>query len=132
MSPWVTLATVASLLFYIWTGLRVGRGRATHGVEAPAMTGHPVFERLVRVQANTLEWLVIYLPCLWLFGLYVDGRIAAGIAVVWIVGRAIYAQAYAREPGTRTVGFLTQAIATLVLMIGAAYGAVSALIAHGG
>ena len=128
MSTWVVLVTLASLLFYFFTSLQVGRGRSVHGVDAPAMTGHPVFERLVRVQANTLEWLVIYLPCLWLFALYWDARIAAGLGVVWIAGRVIYAQAYAREPGTRTLGFLVQGLATLVLMIGALVGAVRALV----
>ena len=82
MDAWVAIVTIASLIFYVATLLQVGRGRALHGVAAPAMTGHPEFERLVRVQANTLEGLVIYLPSLWLFGVYVDSRIAAALGVV--------------------------------------------------
>ena len=130
MDAWVAIVTIASLIFYFTTGLQVGRGRARHGVQAPAMTGHPEFERLVRVQANTLEWLVIYLPSLWLGAIYAGSGFAAIIGVVWIVGRVIYARAYVRDPATRTVGFAIQALATLVLMLGALGGAVWSLVAH--
>ena len=129
MNAWVALTTIASLLFYFVTGFQVGRARSSFGVPAPAMTGHEGFERLVRVQANTLEWLVIYLPCLWLFALYLEPRIAAGLGVVWIVGRVIYAQAYARDPATRSTGFTIQALATLALMLGALYGVIRTLVA---
>ena len=99
MQAWTAIVTVASLVFYVSTILQVGAARGRHGVAAPAMTGHPEFERLVRVQANTIEGLVVYLPCLWLFSAYVDARLGAGLGVVWIVGRLIYARAYARDPG---------------------------------
>lgn len=132
MTTWVALVTLLSLVFYLVTGVQVGRGRGRFGVDAPAMTGHPEFERLVRVQANTLEWLVVHLPSLWLFAAYVEPRVAAGLGVVWIVGRVIYARAYARDPRTRTTGFLVQALATSVLLVGALIGVTRALIAHGG
>ena len=54
---YVALVTVAALLVYVWMGVRVGRARAQSGVAAPAMTGDPILERHIRVQANTLEWL---------------------------------------------------------------------------
>lgn len=127
MLAWTAIVTIASLAFYVWTLVGVGRGRAAHGVLAPAMTGHPEFERLVRVQANTLESLVVHLPCLWLFAVYVEPRLAALVGVVWIVGRVMYARAYTRDPATRTAGFMTQAVATVVLMMGALGGAIWAL-----
>ncbi len=130
MDAWVAIVTIASLIFYFATGLQVGRGRARHGVQAPAMTGHPEFERLVRVQANTLEWLVIYLPSLWLCAVYVGSGFAAIMGLVWIIGRVIYARAYVRDPASRTMGFAIQAVATLVLMLGALGGAVWSLVAH--
>ena len=130
MYAWVAIVTIASLIFYVVTGFQVGRGRSKHGVAAPAMTGHPDFERLVRVQANTLEWMVIYLPALWLFGVYVDARLAALLGVVWIVGRVIYARAYARDPASRTTGFAIQGLATLALMLGGLGGATWALLRH--
>lgn len=131
MNAWLGLTTLLSLVLYIWTGLQAGQGRTRFNVPAPAMTGHPEFERLVRVQANMLEWLVIYLPCLWLFGLYLDARIASGIGAVWIVGRVIYAVSYARDPATRSTGFMIQALATLALLLGAFYGVARALMAGG-
>ncbi len=130
MDAWVAIVTIASLIFYVVTLAQVGRGRGKHGVLAPAMTGHPEFERLVRIQANTLEGLVVYLPSLWLFAVYVDARLAALLGVVWIVGRVIYARAYARDPATRSTGFGVQALATVVLMLGALGGASWALLHH--
>ena len=132
MTTWVALVTLLSLIFYLVTGVQVGRARGRLGVAAPAMTGHPEFERLVRVQANTLEWLVVYLPSLWLFAAYVEPRVAAGLGAVWIVGRLIYARAYAKDPGTRTTGFLVQALSTSVLLVGALVGVTLALIHRGG
>ena len=131
MNAWVAIVTVASLIFYVATLVQVGRGRARHGVAAPAMTGHPEFDRLVRVQANTLEGLVIYLPCLWLFAIYVEPRLASAVGLVWIAGRIVYARGYARAAAARSTGFLIQAAATLVLLFGALGGAIWSL-ARGG
>src|SRR3954465_15530933 len=39
----------------------------------------PRFERVFRVQMNTLEWMPIFLPSLWLFAIYVSDPIAAAI-----------------------------------------------------
>jgi uncharacterized membrane protein YecN with MAPEG domain len=86
----------------------------------------------VRVQANTLEGLIVYLPCLWLFAVYVEPRLAAVIGLAWIAGRVVYARAYARDPSSRSTGFLIQAVATLVLMFGALGGALWTLLRHGG
>jgi glutathione S-transferase len=115
----VAIVTALSLLVYIWIGFRVGQARAKHGIDAPAITGHPDFERVVRVQANTLEWLPIFLPSLWLFAIYWQAdQIAAAIGLVWIVGRVLYALGYSRAAGSRSTGFLIQGLATLVLLIG--------------
>ena len=130
MNAWVALVTLLSLIFYLVTGVQAGRARGRFGVAAPAMTGHPEFERLMRVHGNTLEWLVVHLPSLWLFALFVEPRVAAGIGVVWIVGRVIYARAYARDPGTRTTGFAIQGLATSVLLVGALIGVGLSLVAH--
>ena len=127
MNAWVAIVTIGSLIFYFVTGFQVGRGRGRHGVAAPAMTGHPEFERLVRVQANTLEWLAIYLPSLWLFAVYVDPRVGAAVGLVWIAGRILYARAYARDPRTRGIGFAIQGLATAVLALGALGGAIISL-----
>ena len=128
---WVAIVTLVALLFYAWTGVFVGRARGRHGVAAPAMTGHPAFERAVRVQANTLEWLAIFVPALWLFAIYANADVGAALGLIWIVGRYLYMQGYIQEAGKRSLGFMVQGAATLVLVFGGLVGAVWSL-AHTG
>ncbi|MDE1172125.1 MAG: MAPEG family protein [Parvibaculaceae bacterium] len=123
----VSLVTVVSLLVFVWMFLRVGRAREAFGVAAPATTGHAVFERHFRVQMNTLEGLIIYLPSLWLFGFYVDNRLAAALGVLWVIGRVIYAVSYVKEPSSRSLGFGIQGLATAVLLLGALVGIIRAI-----
>jgi glutathione S-transferase len=115
----VALVTLAALLVYFWFGVGVGRARHASGVQAPAMTGDPRLERAVRVHYNTLEWLPLFLGGLWLFAIYWNDRVAAALGVVWILGRLLYGAAYMRDPAKRGPGFGIQALATLVLVLGA-------------
>jgi uncharacterized membrane protein YecN with MAPEG domain len=117
---YVALVTIAALLTYFWMGLRVGQARAKSGVAAPAMTGDPILERHIRVHYNTLEWLPIFLAAMWLFAVYWNDLIAAGLGVVWIVGRVLYAVGYVADPKKREAGFLIQLAATAILLFGAA------------
>ncbi|WP_421736171.1 MAPEG family protein [Caulobacter sp.] len=116
---WVTIVTLLALLAYVWMGMRVGGARKKSGIHAPAMTGDPELERHIRVQANTLEWLPIFLPSIWLFAIYWNDMVAAILGVIWIVGRVIYALGYAQAPEKRELGFMIQALATAVLLFGA-------------
>ncbi len=115
----VAIVTLLSLLVYLWTSLRVGAARAKTGINAPTMVGDPILERAVRIQANTLEWLPMYLASLWLFALYWNDRVAAICGLVWIVGRVVYALSYAADPAKRSLGFGIQGLATGVLLFGA-------------
>jgi glutathione S-transferase len=128
---WVTLVTVAALLLYFAFSIRCVVERVKHKIPAPAMTGHPALERALRVQGNTLEWLPIFLPSLWLFALYGNDRTAALLGLLWIVGRLVYALAYWADK-KRGPGFAIQALATFILMFGAVAGAVRTLAATGG
>jgi len=116
---WVAIVTLLSLLVYIWMLVRVGGARGKSGIEAPAMTGDPELERHIRVQANTLEGMVIFLPSLWLFAIYWNDMVAAILGVIWIVGRIIYALGYAAAANKRSMGFMIQGVATLILLLGA-------------
>ena len=127
----IALVTLAALIQYFLMGLNVGRARGRLNVPAPATQGHPEFERLYRVQLNTLEWLVIYLPSLWMFAHFYDVRIAAALGVVWILGRILYMTGYTKEASKRGPGFGIQFLATAILLIGALIGGVMQL-AHGG
>lgn len=116
---YVAIVTLLALLVYFWMSLRVGQARNKCGIHAPTMVGDPVLERHIRVQANTLEWLPIFLPSLWLFALYWNDLWAAIAGLVWIVGRILYALGYVSDPKKRELGFLIQALATAVLLFGA-------------
>ncbi len=125
---WTALATLLALIVYFMTSVGVARARVKYNVPAPATTGDPQFERRFRVQMNTLEWLPIFLPALWIAAGYWDSRIIAAIGVVWIIGRFMYMEGYIAEAGKRSMGFMVQGIATLILLIASIAGAVMALI----
>jgi glutathione S-transferase len=131
---YVAIVTLASLLVYFWMVMGVGVARRKSGIDAPAMTGDPGLERAVRIQANTVEWLPVFLPSLWLCHIFwqpqdQSGIIVAAIGVVWIIGRIIYALAYAADPAKRSLGFGIQLLATAVLLFGALGKAIAVLVA---
>src|ERR1700760_4739066 len=102
MSPWIVIVTLLSLLFYFFTSFNAARTRGKTKIHAPAMSGDPLLERALRVQGNTLEWIVIYLPCLWLWSAYLDPRVGALLGLVWIGGRYLYMRGYMEEAGKRS------------------------------
>jgi glutathione S-transferase len=118
--PLVAIVTLLALLVYFYMGLRVGQGRTKYNVPAPAVSGNPDFERAYRIQMNTLEWLPAFLVSLWLFAIaWGSDLIAAGIGLVWIIGRILYLNGYSRAAEARGPGFGIQALATAVLLFGA-------------
>jgi glutathione S-transferase len=119
MLIYTALVTLAALFVYFWFCLLVGKARVQYKVAAPAVTGDPAFERLYRVQMNTLEWLPIFLPSLWLFAFYISDVIAALLGLVWIVGRILYKNGYEQAAEKRSLGFGIQALAAAVLAVGA-------------
>jgi uncharacterized membrane protein YecN with MAPEG domain len=116
---YVALVTLLALLTYFWMGLQVGRARGKTGISAPAMTGDPLLERTIRAHLNTLEWLPIFLVSLWLFAIYWNDLVAAGLGVVWILGRILYQTGYVAEAGKRAIGMMVQTLAVAVLLFGA-------------
>jgi glutathione S-transferase len=126
--PLTTLVTVIAICLYFYMGLRVGLGRSKYNVPAPATSGDPIFERLFRVHMNTLEGMPIFLPLLWLFASYHSDAIAAGLGLVWVVGRIIFMNAYVADPAKRSGGFQIQFLAIIVLLIGTIVGAIQALL----
>ena len=119
MLPYTALVTLLAVGVYLYTGVRVGQAREKFKVKAPAVTGHPVFERAFRVQMNTLEWMPILLPSMWLLALYGTDFVAAALGIVWIGGRLVYIHGYMRAPEKRGTGFAVQAAAAGVLWLGA-------------
>jgi glutathione S-transferase len=128
--PWTALVTIAALLVYLYMGLRVGRARGKYNIVAPAISGHPDFERDFRIHANTLEWLPLFLVSLWLFSLYWNDVAAALVGLVWIAGRILYLTGYSKAAAARGQGFGIQALATGVLLFGALGRVVWSLVTH--
>ncbi|BFM40132.1 MAPEG family protein [Synechocystis sp. LKSZ1] len=89
-----SLITALALSVYQVLVANVGRARSKYKVMPPATTGNANFERVLRVQQNTLEQLVFFLPSLWLFSFYLNPSWGAGIGLVWVIGRIVYAWGY--------------------------------------
>lgn len=123
------LVTLLNVLLMLATATIVGAARGRCGVRAPATTGHPVFERAFRVQMNTLEASAMFLPALWLAATYWNPYHAGYVGLVWIAGRVLYAVGYLRDADRRGPGFLIGFVATLVLLVAAAWGLLRPLLA---
>jgi glutathione S-transferase len=108
-----------ALLLYVAVSAEAGRARHRFDVKAPAVIGPPEFERALRVQQNTLEQLVWFVPALWLFAAFVSPPWGGIIGLVWIAGRAYYAVSYYRDPETRGPGFMAGFASSAVLLVGA-------------
>src|SRR5437016_6372077 len=117
MFHFTAIVTCLGILVYFFTLVQVARARATFGVKAPATTGHPDFERVFRVQMNTLEWMPIFLPAIWLAAIYVSDIGAASLGAVWIAGRVLYMRGYTQAAAKRETGFFVQGIAAGLLWL---------------
>ena len=117
------LVALLAILVYFYSSILVSRARGKFGVKLPAISGNPDFERVFRAQMNTLEWLPIFLPSLWLFAVYLSDSIAAMIGLAWVIGRILYVLGYAQAVAKRSLGFAIQALATIALWVGA-FGAI--------
>lgn len=122
------LITLLAVLLQLGVMVNVGRARGRYQVQAPATTGHPVFERAYRIQMNTLESTLMFLPALWMFALYLSEPGAAAVGAVWLLGRVIYSIAYMADAGKRGTGFVIGLVAIAVLTLGGLFGVVRALL----
>jgi glutathione S-transferase len=132
MSNWIVLVTIFALILFFTVTINVGRARIKSGIKAPQMSGDPEFERAVRVQQNTLEQLVLFLPALWIFGTVINPIYAAMLGAVWIIGRILYAWGYYQAAEKRGPGFGLSSLATIVLLLGSFGGIVLQLVKSGG
>jgi uncharacterized membrane protein YecN with MAPEG domain len=117
------VATLAVLQYLIFGGL-VGSARGRYGVKAPAVTGHEQFERIYRVQMNTLELLVALLPALYISARYWPAWVVAAAGVVYLLGRVIYWRAYVTAPHRRSLGFNLSLSPIMGLLLAALVAAV--------
>ena len=120
------LATLLTVVLLVVAMVAVGRARSRYGIKAPATVGNVDFERVFRVQMNTLESTVLFLPCLWLAAQYWNPTWAGAIGLVWVLARVIYAITYARGMN-RSLGFGLGMAANAVLLVAAAWGVLVAM-----
>jgi glutathione S-transferase len=110
----IALAAIQFLIF----GMQVGAARGRYGIKAPATSGHDLFDRYFRVQQNSLESLVVFLPGLYLFSGHVSPLWAAALGAVYLIGRQLYAMAYVKNPASRGPGYGISMLAAVVLLGG--------------
>ena len=125
---WIDIVTAVALLQYIYFGALVGSARGKYGVSAPAITGHEMFERYYRVQMNTLELLIVFLPALWLAARYWSPAGMAALGAVYVAGRFVYLKAYVKDPASRSLGYGLSIGPALVLLLAGLVGAALAAV----
>lgn len=124
----VYVVMMLAVIEYFAFGMAVGMARGRYKIPAPAVSGNPDFERYYRVQMNTLEQLMVFLPSLWTFATFVSAIWAAGLGLVFVIGRLVYFYGYTRAANKRGIGFGISGLPTMILMIGGLVGAVLAAI----
>ena len=111
-----------SLLQYTYFSFLVGASRGKHEVQAPKVAGNDIWERSFRVQQNTLEQLIVFIPGMLAFSLYVSNIWVLIPGITFLVGRQVYAYLYVKEPKSRAPGFLLTFFANMVLVFGSLIG----------
>jgi uncharacterized MAPEG superfamily protein len=114
---WVDLVTLLAVLEFLAMTWLVGKARVKYAVRAPATTGDENFERWFRVQQNTLETLIMFLPALWVAAHYWPTEWVALVGVVYLVGRGVYLVAYVRDPRKRGIGYLLSVLPIMALVL---------------
>lgn len=113
----VAIVTIIALAQFVFFSIQVGSMRGKHGIHAPAISGHPEFERMFRIQQNTMEQLVAFIPALWVFSWLVNPTWGAGLGVVFVVGRFVYWSSYRKDPASRGAGFTISFLPTAVMLV---------------
>src|SRR5712672_1645823 len=115
--PFVHLVIALALVEFLLVCWAVARARVRYNIPAPATTGNEVFERYFRVQMNTLEQLVIFVPAILMFAVYWSPYVAAALGAVFLVGRLVYFFTYVRDPKTRELGFILTFLPSSILLV---------------
>jgi len=118
----VHLVALLAIIQFIFFAIQVGRARGQYGVKAPANSGHEQFDRMYRVQTNTLEQLICLLPSLLIAAIYWPPVYIAGVGVLYLIGRMLYWQSYIKDPGSRGTGFMITFASTSILILAAMVG----------
>ncbi|HWM70818.1 MAG TPA: MAPEG family protein [Steroidobacteraceae bacterium] len=124
--PYVHIVIGLALVEFLYFVLAVAGARGRYKVAAPAVSGNEIFERYLRVQMNTLEQLIVFIPSIVLFGQYLSPYVAAALGAVFLIGRIVYFVSYIKDPKKRELGFILSFAPTVALLGGALFGAARA------
>jgi len=124
--PYIHIVVGLALVQFLYFALAVAGARTRYKVAAPAISGNETFERYLRVQQNTLEQLVVFIPSILIWGQYSSPYVAAALGVIFLVGRMIYFFAYVKDPKSRELGFILTVGPNAVLLGGAIIGSARA------
>ena len=119
---WIVLVTLLVAVEYFFLAILVGKARSETGIGAPHILGDEKFERVFRVQQNTMEQLIIFFPALWIFGYYISPTIGAVLGAIFLFGRILYARGYVKHPDKRGPGFVIGSLSLLALLLGGLVG----------
>ena len=122
--PYVHIVIALALIEFFYFALAVAQARGRYKIAAPATTGDEVFERYFRVQMNTLEQLVMFIPAILIFSQYWSPYVAAGLGCVFLIGRLMYFFSYVKDPKKRELGFTLTVAPSAALLLGGIIGAV--------
>ena len=125
---YVELVAILAVLQFIFFGFMTGQARSKSGLKAPATSGAESFERMYRVQTNTMETLVAFLPSLLIAGKYWSPLLVSAIGLLYIIGRFIYWQAYTKDPSKRGLGFMVSLFPTIALALLSVIGVLMAIV----
>lgn len=114
--------TLLAILIGIGFSILVARTRLANNILPPAMSGNPKVERALRVQGNTVEGMLLFLPALWLAELYFHGWVPPLIGLIWCLGRILFAFCYMKDAEKRHIGFRISMLSVLALVLLAIYG----------
>lgn len=117
-----TLIILLALLQYVWFSMRVGLARGKYKIDAPACSGNENFERLFRIQMNTLEQLIVFIPAMYAFAFYLSPVWVLVPGVAYLLGRFLYSAEYTKEPTTRAPGMAVTMLSNVLLVLGALFG----------
>ncbi len=124
----IELVAIIATIQFLFFGVMTGMARGKSGLAAPAMTGDEGFERMYRVQMNTLEILIPFLAALFIAGKYWSPALVAGIGLVYVVGRFVFWRAYVTDPSKRAIGFMMSFLPIAVLSVMAVLGVVLSIV----
>jgi glutathione S-transferase len=125
---YATLIVLLALLQYIWFSISVGMARGKYNIEGPACAGDENFERIFRVQQNTLEQLIVFIPAVFAFAHFLSPLWSLILGAVFIIGRFLYSSEYVKEPKTRTLGFMLTFLPSVALIVGALFGIIKGML----